>query len=99
MVSGLTSCWLGVIRDHVERSVTLVNDLLADRDAIEVVSNRIGGNLSCSENSMVWDSADAVQDQTFPRIPGSNKVDGHRSGQCGLSSATTQGGALGPGRF
>lgn len=100
-VSGMTSCWLGLARDHVRGSVRIVRDQLADPDAIEIVFNHISGNLVCHANSAVWDSAEAVFGQTalYPRTPQPNTVHGHRVGQCVLASPATQGGPLGPGRF
>ena len=100
-VSGMTSCWLGLARDHVRGNVRIVRDQLADPDAIEIVFNHISGNLVCRANSAVWDSAEAVFGQTalYPRTPQPNTVHGDRVGQCVLASPATQGGPLGPGRF
>ena len=50
-ISGYTSCWFGFIRTHVSGSVTLTNNVLADPDAMEIVTNVIVGNLACSGNS------------------------------------------------
>jgi hypothetical protein len=80
-ISGYHSCWLGVIRLHVGQSVTVNNNQLADPDAIEILSNTIEGNLSCSGNSMTWDSSDLGND-LFPRGWNPNTVGGTRSGQC-----------------
>ena len=80
-ISNLASCWLGVARVQIHESATFTNNQLADPDAIEIISNTIGGNLACSDNSMVWDSADAGND-LFPRIWLPNTVGGTRSGQC-----------------
>ncbi len=97
-VSGLTSCWLGVARVHVAGNMRLVNDQLADPDAIEIISNQISGNLSCQQNSQVWDSAEETEG-LYPRVPLPNTVYGKRLGQCVLASPTTEGGPLGPGPF
>jgi hypothetical protein len=78
--------------------VHVLNDQLADPDAIEIVLNHIHGNLICQSDSMVWDSGDLSQD-LFPRVPQPNTVDGNRVGQCVLSSPMTAGGPLGPGPF
>jgi hypothetical protein len=99
-VIGLTSCFLGVARVHVGGSVDLVNDQLADPDAIEILSNQISGNLLCQQNSQVWDSAEHVPaGPLFPRDPKPNTVSGHRVGQCVLASPETEGGPSGPGPF
>jgi hypothetical protein len=97
-VVGLTSCWLGVIRTHVGGSVHLIDNQLADPDAIEIISNQLGGNLVCLHNSQVWDSADEGE-SLYPRVPEPNTVGGKRFGQCVLASPATEGGPLGPGPF
>jgi hypothetical protein len=98
-ISGVASCWLGLARLKVHGNVTLKNNQLADPDAIEVLANTILGNLSCHENSMVWDSAEKGFPGLFPRVPLPNKVNGSRSGQCVLASPETEGGPPGPGPF
>jgi hypothetical protein len=97
-ISGVHSCWMGVIREQVSGSVTVNNNKLADPDAIEILSNDIAGNLACAGNSMTWDSADETSN-LYPRSPEPDTVSGTRSGQCVLSSPPTQGGTPGPGPF
>lgn len=97
-VTGLKSCWLGVARVRVKGNLTFTNDKLADPDAIEILANKVGGNLACSGNSSVWDDVETSMSQ-FPRAPAPNTVHGKRSGQCILSSPTTMGGKSGPGPF
>jgi hypothetical protein len=97
-VTGVESCWMGVIRNHVGGNVRLLDNQLADPDAIEILSNQIRGNLMCLRNSQVWDSADEGE-SLFPRAPGPNTVGGKRIGQCVLASPSTEGGPLGPGPF
>jgi hypothetical protein len=80
-ITGISSCWLGVIRDDVGHSVTVNDNQLADPDAIEIDSNTIEGNLSCSGNSKTWDSTDLTE-SLFPRLWQPNTVGGTRSGQC-----------------
>jgi hypothetical protein len=108
-VKRLVSCWLGFARVRIHGSATFTANTLADPDAIEIIANHIGGNLSCTANAHppgsppiaepVWDSADVKQGTIFPRAPEPNKVGGKRSGQCKLASPTAPGGALGPGPF
>jgi hypothetical protein len=98
-VTGLQSCWLGVIRNNVDGGVNIINDQLADPDAIEINSNHIEGNLNCHDNSFVWDSSEANFGQTgiWPRTQAPNTVGGERTGQCDiLQNPTQQGGAPGP---
>jgi hypothetical protein len=97
-VTNLTSCWMGFIRNRVGGDVRLVNDQFADTDAIEILSNHVGGNLVCHGDSSTWDSAD-LSEHLFPRIPEPNTVAGTREGQCVLSSPTHRGGQPGPGAF
>lgn len=98
-VAGLESCWLGLARLHVHGNVTLNNNKLADPDAIEILANKIVGNLVCRNNSMVWNSAEENFGGLFPRVAEPNKVSGHRGGQCVLASPSTEGGPPGPGPF
>jgi hypothetical protein len=98
-VTGLQSCWLGVIRNHVGGSVNIVNDQLADPDAIEINSNHIEDNLNCRGNSFVWDSSEANFGQMtlWPRTQAPNKVGGERTGQCDvLQNPAQQGDPPGP---
>ncbi len=97
-ISNTRSCWMGVNRVQIAGSLTFTNNNLADPDAIEILSNNVAGNLTCTGNSRVWDSVDAGP--TFwPRVSLPNTVGGHRSGQCVLASRTTDGGSNGPGPF
>ena len=97
-VTGLQSCWMGFGRDNVDGNLRVINDQLAEPNAIEIIANEIEGNLVCRENKMVWDSAQPGA-TLFPRLPEPNKVQGDRRGQCKLASPTTEGGPLGPGPF
>ena len=110
-VNDLVSCWLGFARDNVRGNVTIHNNEMGDPDAIEIVGNHIGKNLSCSRNrhpsagppgaEPVWDNAEAVPMGAFyPRTaPITNSVHGKRTGQCRLASPTASGGKQGPGPF
>lgn len=97
-VSGLQSCWLGVIRNNVGDNVNVINDQLADPDAIEINSNHIEGDLNCRGNSFVWDSAEAsFGPSLWPRTQTPNTVDGERTGQCDiLQNPAQQGDPPGP---
>ena len=100
-ISSLASCWLGLARDAVDGSVWVTGDKLADPDAIEILSNVIVGNLTCSGDSNVWDSTEATfgQKSPYPRIAKPNAVLGARRGQCVLASPASLGGQPGPGAF
>jgi hypothetical protein len=98
-VTGLKSCWLGVARVNVHGNVGFTNNKLADPDAIEIIANHVGKNLSCAGNSSVWDSTETSMTANFPRAPEPDAVHGKRSGQCVLSTPVTMGGPSGPGPF
>jgi hypothetical protein len=97
-ISHLTSCWLGVARVNIAGSLSFTDNQLADPDAIEILSNFVAHNLSCTGNSTVWDSADKGNN-LYPRLLERNHVAGERSGQCVLSSPVKQGGTPGPWKF
>ena len=46
-VSGQTAAWLGVLFNTIERNATLTNITVGDTDAVFVVRNTIGRNLTC----------------------------------------------------
>jgi hypothetical protein len=50
-VEGYNGFWFGFIRNHVNGSVNLNNNVLPDPDANEYVTNVIHGSLNCSGNS------------------------------------------------
>jgi hypothetical protein len=97
-ITGLQSCWLGVIRNKVDGSVNIINDQLADPDAIEINNNHIEDNLNCHGNSFVWDSAEAsFGPSLWPRTQTPNTVGGERTGQCDiLQNPAQQGDPPGP---
>ncbi len=108
-ISAMKSCWLGIARVKIHGSLSLSNNLMADPDAIEVLSSHIGKNLSCTGNGHpggppgtqpVWDSVDTgPMGSIYPRAAEPNKVGGKRSGQCVSASPPTQGGPAGTGAF
>jgi hypothetical protein len=95
--TGLTSCWLGITHSRIDGSVHMLNNQLADPDAVEILDNDIGGNIVCQQNSMMWDSADITED-LYPRQWEPNRVDGMRVGQCVTAPPLTLGGTS-PGPF
>jgi hypothetical protein len=98
-ITDVNSCWMGLARLTVGANVRIARNKLADPDAIEILANRIAGNLACTENSMVWNSAEKVPSKLFPRIPMPNTVLGRRTGQCVHASPTEEGGPPGEGPF
>jgi hypothetical protein len=73
-VDGYNGFWFGFIRNHVNGSVNLNNNVLADPDGNEYVTNVIHGSLKCSGNSPAPQVGDS---EGSP-----NQVTGAKSGQC-----------------
>ena len=73
-IAGYDGFWLGFIRNTVNGTVTMRNNLLADPDGNEYVTNTIHGSFQCSGNSpkpQVGDSEGSL-----------NHVTGAKTGQC-----------------
>ena len=73
-VDGYNGFWFGFIRNHVNGSVNLNNNVLPDPDANEFVTNVIHGSLNCSGNSPAPQIGDS---EGSP-----NQVTGAKTGQC-----------------
>ena len=70
-VSGMRTCWFGIARNEVARSVILSGNVEADPDSNEVIDNSIEGALVCFGNS------------PLPHNDGQpNSVTGPEVGQC-----------------
>jgi hypothetical protein len=100
-ITQVTSCWLGVIRNHIGKSLTISNNSMADPDAIEIEKNVIKRNLVCRRNKQhVWDSADSSPTGAlYPRSIGRNKVGHYREGQCLTATPLTPDGVPAGGPF
>ncbi len=98
LLHGLNSCWVGFARDRIGGDLQIDHNRLADPDAIEIVTNHIGGDLVCHEDSRVWDSSETGND-LYPRVSHPNTVGGDREGQCVLASPVSNPGHNGPGLF
>jgi hypothetical protein len=72
--SGLRSCWMGIVRNHVGTNILVADDRTADPDGNEVVSNTINGDLGCYNNSP------AAQIGDSSGTP--NKANGTKLGEC-----------------
>jgi hypothetical protein len=73
-IRGLHSCWLGVIRNHVGGTVRLIGNRFGDPDAMEIVTNHIGGNLACFNNNPAAQVGDSMGQP--------NVVAGQARGEC-----------------
>jgi hypothetical protein len=100
-VTQVTSCYLGIIRDHVGNTMKVTYDSMADPDAIEIGTNVIKHNLACwHDKQHVWDSNEIPQNGAiYPRKLDRNTVDGTRKGQCVKAGPLTQGGPPAGGAF
>jgi hypothetical protein len=73
-IDGYDGFWMGFIRNHVNGSVNLNNNVLADPDGNEYVTNMIHGSLNCAGNSPAPQLGDSEGDP--------NQVTGAKTGQC-----------------
>jgi hypothetical protein len=73
-IEGYDGFWFGFIRNHVNGSVNLNDNVLQDPDANEYVTNVIHGSLSCAGNSPAPQVGDS---EGSP-----NQVTGAKTGQC-----------------
>lgn len=76
VVEGYNGFWFGFIRNHVNGSVKLNNNILVDPDANEYVTNVINGSLSCQGNSPAAQIGDSGGSP--------NQVTGRKTGQCSI---------------
>ncbi len=73
-VQGYNGFWFGFIRNHVNGAVNLNNNVLADPDGNEYVTNTIHGSSNCAGNSPAPQIGDS---EGSP-----NEVTGAKTGQC-----------------
>ena len=73
-VVGYNGFWFGFIRNHVNGTVNLNNNVLQDPDGNEYVTNTIHGSLRCTGNSPAPQVGDS---EGSP-----NQVTGAKTGQC-----------------
>jgi hypothetical protein len=73
-IDGYNGFWMGFIRNTVNGSVNLNDNVLLDPDGNEYVTNTIHGNLNCRGNSPAPQAGDS---EGSP-----NKVTGRKTGQC-----------------
>jgi hypothetical protein len=73
-VDGYDGFWIGFIRNHVNGSVNLNDNVVLDPDGMEFVTNTIHGGLHCSGNAPAPQVGDSQGEL--------NKVTGPKTGQC-----------------
>jgi hypothetical protein len=71
-INGYSGVWLGFIRNKVRGTVRLSNNLMADPDANEYVTNTIKGSLICHGNSPAPQVGDS---EGLPNVVSGRKVD------------------------
>lgn len=76
-ITGLQTCWLGALRDHVRENVVDVNNTMADPDADEIPANLVGGSIACFDNSPAVQYGDSASSP--------NLVEGHAFGECAFN--------------
>ena len=76
-MTGLHSCWLGALRNHVRGNVFVAGNTMADPDAMEILANLVHGSIACFHNSP------AVQYGDSTGSP--NQVKRHAFGECGFN--------------
>jgi len=82
-VSGLSTCWTGIIRNTVSGTVSVNNNTMGDPDAIEIGLNHIIGTLACSGNALAFPGPGGVPTNSFDGSPPNpNVVTGAETGQC-----------------
>jgi hypothetical protein len=82
-ISGMSTCWMGFIRNHVNGGVSVVDNTVGDPDAIEIGLNAINGGLACSGNGLAFPGPGGLPTNSFDGSPPNpNSVTGQESGQC-----------------
>jgi hypothetical protein len=86
VLQGWHGAWIGALRNHVNGSVTISNNVgsrIGDTgkpDSTEVVTNTVGGNLICENNTPPAQLGDATEDPLNGN--GLNTVGGRTTGEC-----------------
>ncbi len=76
-ITGLRTCWMGALRNHVRGDLFDANNTMADPDAGEVLTNVVRGNIACFHNSPVVQYGDSAGSP--------NQVRGHAFGECAFN--------------
>jgi hypothetical protein len=75
-IVGMSSCWLGTLRDQIRGNATFIGNQMGDPDAMEIGGNLIDGNLTCFENAPAPQFGDGAS---------SDLVGGRANGQYGFN--------------
>jgi hypothetical protein len=74
VVRGVHTCWFGLIRTQIAGNAKVIGNRFGDPDANEIVTNVVGGNLSCFNNVPGAQVGDSMG---LPNIVG-----GQKRGEC-----------------
>jgi hypothetical protein len=74
-IAGLSSCWLGSLRNQIRGNATFIGNKMGDPDATEIGNNLVWGNLTCFTNDPAPQFGDGAS---------SDLVGGRARGQCGF---------------
>ena len=72
-IAGVSSCWLGSLRNQIRGNATFIGNQMGDPDAMEIGNNLVGRNLTCFNNDPPPQFGDGAS---------SDLVGGRASGQC-----------------
>jgi hypothetical protein len=72
-IAGVSSCWLGSLRNQIRGNATFIGNQMGDPDAMEIGNNLVGRNLTCFNNDPAPQFGDGAS---------SDLVAGRASGQC-----------------
>ena len=82
-ISGMSTCWMGFIRNQTNGGLTVNDNTMGDPDAIEIGLNTINGGIACSGNALAFPGPGGVPTNSFDGSPPNpNIVNGKESGQC-----------------
>jgi hypothetical protein len=76
-VTGLQTCWMGMVRVQVGGSLTWSDNVASDPDGNEVINNRMGGSIACQ--------GDDPKVQYGDSSSAPNLVRRDATGQCGIN--------------
>ena len=75
-IAGVSSCWLGSLRNQIGGDATFIGNQMGDPDAMEIGNNLVGDDLTCFANAPAPQFGDGAS---------SDLVAGRAKGQCGFN--------------
>jgi hypothetical protein len=77
-VAGVSSCWLGSLRNQIRGNATFIGNTMGDPDAMEIANNLINQNFTCFKNNPAPQFGDSMAS--------SDLVAGWATGQCAFNN-------------